>query len=149
MDVTHSCAMPAAPDLLWALTIDIETWPSITPATITSVQLLDSGPVAVGSRARVKQPGQRAKIWTVERCQAPTEFVWSSRSRTLSMTATHCIEPTGDGATCTNHLQLHLSGPLAGVVGVLARRRLRHALATENDGFRTRLAASPAHGAVS
>jgi len=32
---------------------------------MTSVERLDDGPITLGSRARVKQPGQRPAVWTV------------------------------------------------------------------------------------
>ena len=51
-------------EVVWALTEDVEAWPDVTP-TMTSVERLEDGPLAVGSQASIKRPGQGARVWTV------------------------------------------------------------------------------------
>ena len=63
MRIEDSIDIAAPVERVWELTMDVESWPQLTP-TITSVKRLDHGPLAVGSAARIKQPAQ------AERCTA-------------------------------------------------------------------------------
>jgi hypothetical protein len=55
MRIEHSIEIDAPVERVWGLTIDVESWPGFTP-TMESVERLNSEPLAVGSRVRVKQP---------------------------------------------------------------------------------------------
>ena len=66
MRIEHEVTIRASVDDVWALTIDVEALPTITP-TMTSVRRLDNGPIGVGSKAVIKQPGQAERTWTVDR----------------------------------------------------------------------------------
>lgn len=123
----------ATPETVWALTADIERWPSITP-TITSVERLDDGPLRVGSRARLSQPRQPQRVWTVSTFDPPRRFEWSTRVGPLTMTGGHLVEPAPEG--CRNRLSVEVTGFGAGLFGLLVKRQLAAAIRTENDGFR-------------
>lgn len=129
----HALEIPAPPATVWRLTTDVERWPQITPTTITTVERLDDGPLRVGSTARIKQPGQKATVWTVDEVVEPSRFVWHADVYGMTMTATHQIEPTEAG--CRNVLRLDVSGRGAGIMRRLLGRKLRSVLATENDCF--------------
>src|SRR5207244_7694229 len=88
-------------DRVWQVTVDVEKWPSITP-TMSRVVRLDDGPLRVGSRARIKQPGQTEAVWTVTRLDERREFTWQTRRMGVTMTGSHLLEPAGDG--CRNTL---------------------------------------------
>ena len=124
---------PAA--TVWDLTIDVESWPKVTP-TMTSVERLDTAPIAVGSRAKVKQPRQKATIWTVTRLEPGSLFEWSTRTMGMTMTGAHRIEPLGEGR-CRNVLTLDASGLTATLFGWLLKRPIGKAIATENAGFKS------------
>ncbi len=145
--VEHSIAIDAPPASVWALTVDVETWPSLFP-TVTRIERLDSGPMRAGSQARIKQPGQPNRVWTVTEVTPNQRFVWATTAKGFAMRAEHILTPTTSGGT-TNLLRLELTGPLAGLVGVIGGRTLRKTLATENEGFRAaaaraQVAANPA-----
>jgi uncharacterized membrane protein len=130
----------APAETVWALTIDIESWPQTTP-TITSVDRLDDGPVVVGSRARLKQPRQPAAVWTVTRLEPGSVFEWSTRTLGMTMTGGHRIEPLPDGR-CRNVLTLSATGLSAALLGWLVARPIRQAIATENAGIKRRAEAA-------
>jgi uncharacterized membrane protein len=124
----------AAPvERVWALTLDIESWPSLTP-TMREVKRLDDGPLRVGSRARVRQPAQHAAIWTVTELEQGESFVWETRVWGLRMIGGHRLVPVRTG--CQNMLTVDLEGRGAGLIGALLGSQIRRAITTENEGFR-------------
>ena len=128
-------------DRVWALTVDVERWPELTP-TMTEVTRLDDGPLGLGSRARVKQPGQRATVWTVNAFVPGAEFAWSTKVGPITMTGGHHL--TDVDGDCRNRLTLELTGFGHGLAEHLVGRRILAAITTENEGFRTAAEAATA-----
>lgn len=127
----------AAPlDVVWGLTVDVESWPELTP-TITSVRRLDAGELRLGSQARIVQPRQRPAVWTVTEFEPHRRFAWGTTVLGVRMVGTHVLEPTDDGGT-RNTLLLDLDGFGAGLLGRIVGGAMRHAIHTENQGFRRR-----------
>ncbi|MHC4973100.1 MAG: SRPBCC family protein [Planctomycetota bacterium] len=133
MRIKHSIEIAAPVARVWKLTLDVEKWPDLTP-TITRIEWLSEPPVRVGCQARIKQPGQRAKIWTVTEFEPERCFTWATRSLGLTMTGSHRLAASDAGTT--NLLSIDLEGPLAPLVGALFRRPILKAIATENEGFK-------------
>ena len=133
MRLEHDLLIQAPVETVWALTLDVERWPESTP-TITEVVRLDDGPLAVGSQARIKQPGQGPRVWTVSRLEGPHEFEWGTKVGTVTMRGGHHLTAEGDG--CRNTLTLELEGFGAGLLGRLAGKKLLQAITTENEGFK-------------
>ena len=134
MILTNTVEIAAPIERVWALTEDIEKWPAITP-TMTSIVRLDSGPLKVGSTARVKQPRQRARVWTVTRFDPNDTFAWRSRILFMGVVGSHSMASRGDGSTA-NTLTLEMSGVMSRLFGRILTSTLRQALATENAGFK-------------
>lgn len=134
MRITHSIDIDAPPERVWDLTLDVESWPDHTP-TMTRVQRLDYDELGVGSRVKIKQPGQASRVWTVSDLRPGERFAWSARAMGTQMTATHELRPAG--AMTTNTLVVDIEGPLSGIVGRLVRRPIQRAIRTENEGFKT------------
>jgi uncharacterized membrane protein len=133
MRIEHTIDVNAPVERVWALTIDIESWPATTP-TMSAVERLDDGPIRPGSTARVKQPGQRAKVWTVTAIEPGRRFAWRARLLGTGMTATHTLSPTDSGTA--NTLTIDFTGWGSGLVGRLVAGQVRKALAAENAGFK-------------
>jgi uncharacterized membrane protein len=133
MRIDHELTIEAPADTVWALTRDVERWPALTP-TITAVERLDDGPIGVGSRARLHQPGQRPTVWTVTAFEPARRFAWQATVLGVRMEAGHEIVPTDGG--CRNRLSLDLHGRSGGLLGRLAGRRLARTIAVENEGFK-------------
>lgn len=133
MRLQHEERIDAAVADVWELTIDVESLPSLTD-TMTEVERLDSMPLTVGSRVRIKQPGQPARVWTVTELDPGRRFVWTTRAMGMTMTAAHKLRESDHGTV--NTLSVDLAGVLAPVLGRLLRRAITKALATENAGFK-------------
>jgi len=96
----------APPDRVWAAVRDIERWSERTP-TVISVQPLDPGPLAVGTRAIVRQP--------------------------QLLPARHAIEDAVNGCRAT--LSLDFSGPRGPLCARLIRGLNGRYLAAEARGL--------------
>jgi uncharacterized protein YndB with AHSA1/START domain len=133
MQVKSELTIAAPVERVWALTVDIEQWPQLTP-TMLEVDRLDAGPLRVGSRARVTQPRQRPGVWVVTQLEAPTLFAWRRTLLGMTMIATHRLEPIDGG--CRNTLTVDVAGRGATLFSALMSGPIRAAIQTENDGFR-------------
>ena len=96
MRIEDSIEIAAPVARVWELTVDVESWPEFTP-TVTRIEWLSPPPIAVGSKARIKQPAQRAKVWTVTDFEPERCFAWSTKSLGLEMTGTHRMEASAKG----------------------------------------------------
>ncbi len=87
----------APPDRVWALMRDVERWPQWTP-TVTSVRLLKRAPLAVGSRAVIRQPKLPPARWQVTELDEPgRSFTWVNSAPGIKVTGKHWVEAAGDG----------------------------------------------------
>lgn len=100
MHCEHTTLIPAPVASVWRLTTDITAWPTFMP-TVQRVERLDSGPLRVGSSARIKQPAQTPAVWTVTRLEPMREFTWQTRRMGLRMTGRHLLEPVTGGTRNT------------------------------------------------
>jgi uncharacterized protein YndB with AHSA1/START domain len=125
----------APPDRVWAVMADIDRWPEWTP-TVTRIQRLDRGPLAVGSRVRIRQPRLPAAVWQVSELLEGRSFTWVSQSPGVRAVAKHSVEPTAQGARAT--LSIRFSGLLGGLVARLTRGLNERYLALEAQGLRER-----------
>jgi uncharacterized membrane protein len=122
-----------APDV-FATYADVERWPSWT-STVTSVEVLDAGPLRVGSRARLRQPKLPEAIWQVTALDPGREFTWQARGPGVLTTGTHRVTPVDDGTSRVTAI-LEQAGPLGPVVGLLSGRLTRRYLRTEVEGLK-------------
>ncbi len=127
---TVTVEAPAAS--LWRVVADVERWPEWTPS-MRSVIRTDDGNLAVGSEARVRQPGLREAGWRVTALDPGRSFVWESTVAGVTSTAEHLVEEVGSGSRLT--LRLDQKGPLAGLVRALYGRRIRRFLDLEARGL--------------
>jgi uncharacterized membrane protein len=106
---------------VFAVYADVERWPSWTPS-VTRVERLDTGPLQVGSRARVRQPRLPVAVWEVTELEPDRSFTWVARGPGVVTTGVHRVEPAADAAGATVTAALTQGGPLGPVLGLLTRR---------------------------
>jgi carbon monoxide dehydrogenase subunit G len=133
MRIENTITIDAPVAEVWDLTVDVEGLSSVTP-TITSVERLDSDPLAVGSRVKIVQPRQPDRVWTVTHLDAGRVFAWSTKAMGMTMTGRHELMQTDQGTK--NVLTLDLEDGSAAILSVLLKRSIRKALEAENLGIK-------------
>ncbi len=126
----------AAPaDRVWAVIRDVARWHEWT-ASITSVGLLDGAALAVGSRARVRQPKLPDAVWEVTALEEGRSFAWTTRGPGVVATGIHAVAPRGDGSLAT--LTVEHSGLLGPLFAWLSRGITERYVAMEAAGLKER-----------
>ncbi len=125
----------ARAEAVWAVYVDVERWPEWTDS-ITSVELLDPAPLAVGSRARIRQPRLPVAEWTVTEMEPGRSFTWTATGPGVRTTGVHRVDSVGEGARATAILEQ--AGPGGALVGLLTGRLTRRYLSMELEGLKAR-----------
>jgi uncharacterized membrane protein len=121
---------------VWMVLTDVERWPQWT-TSMTSVQRLDEGPFAVGSRARVRQPKLPAAVWEVVDLEPEVSFSWTARTPGITTTAEHRLTPRPGGGVGVT-LSIRQTGPLSPFVALFTSRITRRYMQMEADGLKRR-----------
>ncbi len=121
MDLETTADTGASVDRVWAAFTDVTSWPSWS-RSMTWVRRLDDGPLRVGSRARIKQPGMPVLVWEVSDLREHEVFSWTATSGGVRTVAHHRIGVNPDGTTRIS-LAVEQSGALAGLVRALTGKR--------------------------
>jgi hypothetical protein len=123
------------PDRVWAVMRDIEHWSEWTP-TVTSIRPLDPGPLALGTRAIVRQPKLIPARWWVTELEEGRSFTWITRGPGLLVTAHHSIEHAAIGSRVM--LSVDFSGPLGPLFALLTGGLTARYLSIEAQGLKKR-----------
>ena len=75
MEQNITVDIAAPPERVWAVLRKVESWPEWTP-TVTSVRVLDDGPLRLGSRAKISQPRLPETEYVVTELIAGRSFTW-------------------------------------------------------------------------
>lgn len=133
MRYTRTDTIAACPADVWAVLSDVERWPDWT-ASMREITRLDSGPLRVGSTARVRQPTGRPMVWTVSELDAERNFAWTASGPGIRFTGDHELTPSGDGVQAV--LTFTVAGPMAWLGRLLAGGRVRRYVDMEADGLK-------------
>jgi uncharacterized membrane protein len=123
----------ATPERVWQVISDVEDWPRWT-TSMSEVKRLDDGPLRVGSRARVKQPGYPVLVWEVTELDEGTSYTWVTRTPGVVATAGHEVIATPDGSRLT--LSVAWSGVFGGLTGALMGKRTRKSITRDANGHK-------------
>ena len=124
----------APPHRVRAVMVEVERWHEWT-ASIRRVERLEAGPLAVGSRARVHQPGLPPALWGVTALD-DAGFTWVSRAPGVRVTVDHRVAVVGGLSQAT--LSIRYEGPLGGVLAWLTRGVNDRYLGMEAAGLKQR-----------
>jgi uncharacterized membrane protein len=128
-----SITIDAPIEVVWDVFSDVERWSSWT-TSVTSVHLLDAGPLRIGSRARIRQPRLPKVVWTVTELEPGRSWTWTATSPGASTVASHRLSEV-DGRTLAEQTIVQ-SGPIGALVGRLYRSLTKRYLALEAEGLR-------------
>ena len=126
----------ALPQRVWEVMIDIERWSEWTPS-VKQIRRLDKGPIAVGSRALIRQPRLLPAVWKMKSIEPNRSFSWATGFPGLfSVVGIHSVEARNKGSHAV--LALTFSGALGGVVARLTKTLNERYLALEAQGLKRR-----------
>jgi hypothetical protein len=135
MRYVRKVEVPASADATWQVLEDVATWPSWTP-TFEQVDL--EGPLAEGTKVRIKQPGRGPVTYVVQALEPGRRFQWGSSSPGNEQSADHVIDPTG-ADSCTVTLSFEMTGWLGAVAGMVYGGKIRGMVDTEADSLARKL----------
>ena len=138
---SETIEIAASPERVWAVMSDLERWPEWT-ASMTSVEQLDTGPLGVGSRVRVKQPRLAEARFRITRWEPAQGFDWIAPNPAVTANAGHSIEAIPRGSRVT--LSVEFSGPLARFIAWWFGSLTRGYIAMEAQGLKRRAEEHPA-----
>jgi uncharacterized membrane protein len=125
----------AAPDAVWQILVDVERWPEWT-ASMSSIERLDHGALAVASRVRVRQPKLPAADFTITDLQSGASFEWTSKRPGLTSVGDHRVAARPNGSQVT--LVFRMTGVLAPIVAAFSGKLIRNYVDTEAEGLKRR-----------
>lgn len=141
MRFEHAVVVAASAETVWKVLVDVTSWPELT-ASMTSVEQLDPGPLAVGTRVRIKQPKLPVTEWVVTECVEGQRFVWESTNGGVKTRSVHSVVQAVGSATL--RLEIEQSGLLSPVVGMLFGPTTHRYLDMEARGIKARAEGLPA-----
>jgi hypothetical protein len=120
---------------------DVERWPEWTP-TVTSVEVLDQGPLRVGTRVRIQQPRLPPAVWTVTVLELGRRFTWKTGGSALISVADHRIEPRGTSSMSRVTLTFEWNGWVAPLLRLFFSLGARRYVRIEAESLKRRCEAA-------
>lgn len=116
----RSIRIGAPPGDVWAAMVDVERWP-VWASQFKRLERLDAGPLAAGSRVKVKPKGMPGSVWQVTEYEEGHSFTWaSSLAPGILVTGGHEVTANGNGTNA--EFWLEAGGPLGRLLGPLLKR---------------------------
>jgi ligand-binding SRPBCC domain-containing protein len=133
MDAVVEQSIDAGVDSVWKLVSDLTRWDHMLP-TMQQVTRSDAeGPIGVGARFEVRQPGLPKAVYEITEWEPGSGFTWVSSSPGVRTTATHRLRAEQGRTRLT--LGITWAGPLSGIVRVVFGAKTRRMVRQEADTF--------------
>lgn len=120
-------------DVVRDVVMDVGSWPRLTES-VSTVELLDPGPLKVGSRVRIKQPRLPRTDWTVTEV-SEAGFTYEAKGPGVRTVARHEVTASGPGTVL--RLVLDQAGPVGLLIGRLGAGMTRRYLELEANGMKS------------
>ena len=133
----YSVEIEAPPDKVWKVLTDVEKWAEWT-SSIDQIESLDSGPLQIGARYRIRQPKLSTNIYQVMTLEPGKEFSWLARAMGLEILGEHRMEALSGSNKVKVRNTLSLKGFLAPLVGCFYSNLTRRYVEMEVHGLRRR-----------
>ena len=129
-----SITIDAPIEVVWSVFTDVERWPTWA-SSFTSVELID-GPMRLGAKARIRQPGLPTVVWEVTQWEPGRSWTWTAKGPGARTAASHVLTRVGDGTVAEQSISS--SGPIGRLVAFVWRSLTRRYLAIEAAGLKQR-----------
>ena len=136
MEQSVTVEIAASAERVWEVLTDVERWPEWTE-TVTSVELLDEGPLHSGARAKINQPKIPETEYVVTELDPGRSFTWVATAPGVTTTARHTVEALPDGGSRVT-LGVEQAGLLGSVMGRFYRGLTDRYLSNEAAGLKAR-----------
>ena len=130
----ESVAIDAPLEIVWSVFTDVERWPTWA-SSFTSVELID-GPMRLGAKARIRQPGLPTVVWQVTQWDPGHSWTWTAKSPGARTDASHVLTRAGSGTVAEQSIVS--SGPIGRLAAFVWRSLTRRYLAIEAAGLKQR-----------
>src|SRR3954466_14969782 len=90
-----SIAIDAPVEVVWSVFTDVERWPTWA-SSFTSVELVD-GPMRLGAKAPIRQPGRPPGVWEVTKWEPGRSWTWTATGPGARTEASHVLTASGRG----------------------------------------------------
>jgi uncharacterized membrane protein len=129
-----SIVIDAPIEVVWSVFTDVERWPTWA-SSFTSVELID-GPMRLGAKARIRQPGLPTVVWEVTKWEPGRSWTWTATGPGARTEASHVLTRSGDGTLAEQ--AIIPSGPIGRLAAFVWRSLTRRYLAIEAAGLKRR-----------
>jgi carbon monoxide dehydrogenase subunit G len=125
--------LAAPPARVWACMSDLDRWAELLPTVEGITRVGAPGPIAVGTRFTVRQPGLATAEYAVTEWRPETGFTWEATAKGVHTAASHELRPTGTGTRLV--LGIAWSGSGAWLAKAFFTRKTRDFLRREASAF--------------
>ncbi|MFE3460703.1 SRPBCC family protein [Nocardiopsis aegyptia] len=108
---------------VWQVMSDLDRWAEVMPTIDRISRVGEDGPITVGTRFRVRQPGLAEAVYEITAWEPGTGFTWQAKVAGVRTVASHDLR--ADGAGTRIRLGVEWTGPGAWLVRLLFARKTR------------------------